>query len=452
MEQQQQLSLSEQLATVEQELSTPRDIALCRIQSLEQQTKTDENGDDEDALPLQPLVLPQRLVSVLRQALDAWLPLVSKQEALLSDKTETTNLRRALQLHARVTQMDPVLGEELARHAGSHVQLMRLVKLLHDDENVDSEDDSDVIIELQDIACEIAAASSSFPVQVVPCSVDDLRQRLPLVFDIEDCGCAVSSSATAVVVVDNTSSATTSRKSERILIHQVTTRQSAQVDVGFVMWPSAVALAVWLMSNPDVVRGKRVLEIGAGCGLTGLVAARLQQQQRLDKNDSTAADSASVTLTDFNPTVLQNLQRNVVLNHVADNCSTAGLDFYQQTGTAETAGWLDMAGARHAPADIVLAADMICRAADAVGAANTIHDAVKVGGRAIVVCANAEHRFGVDCFEGECRRVGLNVVSVEDLEHAYGGKLLACTTGLEQTAGYVEGMRLTMFVLEKPEQ
>ena len=61
----------------------------------------------------------------------------------------------------------------------------------------------------------------------------------------------------------------------KILINQVTDRQSAQKDVGYVMWPSAVVLSRWLVSNPTELRGKTVLELGAGCGLTGLVAAKI---------------------------------------------------------------------------------------------------------------------------------------------------------------------------------
>jgi predicted nicotinamide N-methyase len=221
-----------------------------------------------------------------------------------------------------------------------------------------------------------------------------------------------------------------------------------------VMWPSAVVLSQWLVTNPSVVRGKRVLEIGAGCGLTGLVAARLQKQYAKryeDFNDSDPLMSdeqrhQEVILSDFNTTVLQNLERNIALNNVETVCSVVGLDFYEQSGTA-CQGWKDMNGAEQQQVDVVLAADMICQPADAVGAANTIHDALLPGGQAIVVCADSEHRFGVEIFESECRRVGLEI-NARDVGDMYEGKLYS-SGGMEQTAGYVEGMSLTMFFIEK---
>jgi SAM-dependent methyltransferase len=216
------------------------------------------------------------------------------------------------------------------------------------------------------------------------------------------------------------------------------------------MWPSAVVLSQWLVTNPSVVRGKRVLEIGAGCGLTGLIAARLQQKYDKEQCDSEVImpdgpmPPQEVILSDFNTVVLQNLQRNVALNNVTEGCSVVGLDFYQQSGTAHR--WKDMNGVEREQVDVVLAADMICQPADAVGAANTIHDALRPGGRAIVVCADAAHRFGVDIFASECRRVGLEIMA-RDVGEMYEGKLVS--SGLEQTTGYVEGMALTMFFLEK---
>ena len=41
-----------------------------------------------------------------------------------------------------------------------------------------------------------------------------------------------------------------------IFISQVTRRQSAQADVGFVMWPSAIVLLRRLASDPHVPHGK----------------------------------------------------------------------------------------------------------------------------------------------------------------------------------------------------
>jgi predicted nicotinamide N-methyase len=44
---------------------------------------------------------------------------------------------------------------------------------------------------------------------------------------------------------------------------------------GIVLWPSAIALAHELASRGDDFRGRRVLELGAGTGLPGMVAASL---------------------------------------------------------------------------------------------------------------------------------------------------------------------------------
>jgi predicted nicotinamide N-methyase len=44
------------------------------------------------------------------------------------------------------------------------------------------------------------------------------------------------------------------------------------------VWPSARALGQYLVRDPDLVRGKRVLEIAAGLGLPSIVAARLGAQ------------------------------------------------------------------------------------------------------------------------------------------------------------------------------
>lgn len=84
-----------------------------------------------------------------------------------------------------------------------------------------------------------------------------------------------------------------------VLVRPVKERQQSQFDVGFQMWPAAIILSRWLCRNPDVLRGRRVLEVGSGLGLAGLVAAHI-------------ADD--VTLSDFNPAVLRVLEANAALN------------------------------------------------------------------------------------------------------------------------------------------
>ncbi len=44
---------------------------------------------------------------------------------------------------------------------------------------------------------------------------------------------------------------------------------------GFLLWEASVALARKLAANPNLVAGKRVLELGAGVGLPGIVARSL---------------------------------------------------------------------------------------------------------------------------------------------------------------------------------
>ncbi|CAM9875264.1 unnamed protein product, partial [Ectocarpus sp. 6 AP-2014] len=116
-----------------------------------------------------------------------------------------------------------------------------------------------------------------------------------------------------------------------VLVRPVKQRQHSQFDVGFVMWPAAIILSRLLCQNPSLVRGRRVLEIGAGLGLAGLVAARIQQAPSSASNASLeglpcssggtvvgsrsdVAATASVTLSDFNPLVLRALEANVALN------------------------------------------------------------------------------------------------------------------------------------------
>ncbi|MEQ1696794.1 MAG: methyltransferase domain-containing protein [Hyphomicrobiaceae bacterium] len=76
---------------------------------------------------------------------------------------------------------------------------------------------------------------------------------------------------------------------------------SAQFPFGLMLWESAIALAQLLTANPTLAANKSVLELGAGLGLTGVVAASL---------------GATVTQTDHDEAALASCARTAALNGI----------------------------------------------------------------------------------------------------------------------------------------
>mmetsp|Transcript_5410 Transcript_5410/g.7819 ORF Transcript_5410/g.7819 Transcript_5410/m.7819 type:complete len:453 (+) Transcript_5410:25-1383(+) len=377
-----------------------------------------------------------RFVPMLHEAVEQWLFSFKIQSVRLCDgesytdkncspsvgqihnTAETRRLRRLLKIHSTIATEDSILSEELGMQ-GSHIVLTKLIRLDINQFHF-CEDDQDAIMALQDMACTGAASCSSFPLKFSPYTKDELKSRLPLIISFR---------------ADNQhdNSEFIDEKEVTVLIQQVTLRQGAQEDVGFVLWPSSVVLARWILYNPDLIQDKSILELGAGCGLVGLLAAKIQKR-------------GSITLSDFNPIIIKNLKRNIELNSCVGNVTAQMLDFYQQSGNSKN-GWIDGSDNKiQESVDLILAADMICQPTDAVAAARTIHDSLSLHGKAFIVCADSRHRFGVEFFEEECRRLGM-LVAVRNVANLYDGKLIDDT--ISMTAGYVKGMSLSMFTVEK---
>ena len=105
-------------------------------------------------------------------------------------------------------------------------------------------------------------------------------------------------------------------------------------ETGCVLWPAALLLAGWLERRADALAGLRVLELGAGAGLPGLVAAR-------------CAAVGIVTLTDVVPATLENLRHNY---RGAAGVEVRALDWHA-CAASEAAG--------EPPVDLVLCADVV---------------------------------------------------------------------------------------------
>jgi len=68
---------------------------------------------------------------------------------------------------------------------------------------------------------------------------------------------------------------------------------------GHYIWPAALVMARWLVAEPELLPSGVVYELGSGCGLSGLSAARA---------------GCTVVMTDSSPTVLELLRCNIALN------------------------------------------------------------------------------------------------------------------------------------------
>jgi len=124
--------------------------------------------------------------------------------------------------------------------------------------------------------------------------------------------------------------------------------------LGWKVWPSAELLAQWLVGQVGAVRG---LEVGAGPGLLGLVAARLGARR--------------VVLTDSSKTVLDLLTANVARNGLEDCAVVHALDWEEEEvpGPAWEYGSFDF--------DVVLASDVLYGEGAAAALPLALHRALR---------------------------------------------------------------------------
>lgn len=448
----------------------------------------------------------------------------SKAMQLLRNREYMHILQLALRFLIKVSKLDPTLGEEMIRFCTTYSGtsdlmiisscILEHVNQFHSKMDDDlAEEDFDALVDLQDLVYELKSLSSpsssslslSASSQCMPFTDAELRSRLPLVYKLSSVHREKNADSEVKLIKQqyehrkqtqqlaratcdyschqNAATATTT-----IYIDQVRKRQSAQVDVGFVMWPSAIVLSRWLITNPHVLvktTGKKdeaeesgieksssctVLELGAGCGLVGITASHLLKEITQEEDEKEQQKRPPlVIITDVNDLVLENISRNIHLNDVASLATVSKLDFYAQTGCNYSGKWISSGGMntgmRNAwqadatetvdegnqfaqdPVDVILAADIICQPEDAIAASKTIYDALRPRGMAYVVCANAEHRYGVEIFAEECEERGLAVVTT-DVAEMYDGELLK-SDDMDTAAGYIDGMRLTFFEITK---
>ena len=118
---------------------------------------------------------------------------------------------------------------------------------------------------------------------------------------------------------------------------------------GQVVWPVSIFLAWFVARCSEIFRGKCVLEVGAGCGLPGLVASRV--------------GAATTLLTDGSDVVMRLLEKQCE-THRAQSYAGAGTTLALPLEWGSQAGLDNLTAATQSsgvdPPSIVMGADVVC--------------------------------------------------------------------------------------------
>eukprot|EP01060_Flectonema_neradi_P008824 TRINITY_DN16312_c0_g1_i1.p1 TRINITY_DN16312_c0_g1~~TRINITY_DN16312_c0_g1_i1.p1 ORF type:complete len:232 (+),score=38.88 TRINITY_DN16312_c0_g1_i1:135-830(+) len=99
------------------------------------------------------------------------------------------------------------------------------------------------------------------------------------------------------------------------------------------VWDGSRKLSGWMRDEPELVKGKNIMEIGSGVGLASLVAARLGAE--------------SVLCTEYTEIALSVIHQNIVANNLEESCRSCCLD------------WDDPNNLPSSRVDVVVASDIL---------------------------------------------------------------------------------------------
>lgn len=181
------------------------------------------------------------------------------------------------------------------------------------------------------------------------------------------------------------------------------------------VWPSAVAVGERLLSEPELVKGKQVLEVGAGLGLASICAA--------------LAGAAAVVTTDVEPDAVAFAEANAAENGVGDLVCGEVLDW--SAPQASSGGMFD----------VIIAADVVYDEVALRHLARLLHGRVAKAGGLVLLADNADRPYEsrrrsalleLCCEQGEFQAVGAEESTRVSLSSRQGESFVISTRVLQR--------------------
>ena len=163
---------------------------------------------------------------------------------------------------------------------------------------------------------------------------------------------------------------------------------------GAVLWPASLTVASHLLEEDDLVRGKRMLELGAGTGLVSIAAALQGKAQ-------------SILATDYEQIPLQ------LLEYAARNLNQEGSSSVTRSKVPLQTALFDFCDLSLPlpPADLVVAADVIYEPRTGRLLAHRVVEALALGCHVLI--ADSPGRAGRPAFLNELSKLGLEAGFVD---------------------------------------
>mmetsp|Transcript_5561 Transcript_5561/g.8124 ORF Transcript_5561/g.8124 Transcript_5561/m.8124 type:complete len:265 (+) Transcript_5561:95-889(+) len=173
---------------------------------------------------------------------------------------------------------------------------------------------------------------------------------------------------------------------------------------GLTLWRASPALCEYMVPNAEPMKGKKVLELGAGLGLCGLLAYFLGARQ--------------VVLTDGDTDVLANMRDNVASNTLNEHKSENTISCHQLRWGKSNHD-TEVLATHFGKFDIILASDVIYMEEAIEPLFDTIMELLTMKKNGMVWLSYARRNVGIDAVLSCAQRHGLQWTTPEGTEGVF---------------------------------